>query len=528
MSSLGIVAICLIAVIGVYFYNNPLKHGPWFLSRRFINWFPLGMTYSFLYMGRYNLTVAKNAFGTLMSNEDFGLIFAAGTGVYAFSFLVNGPLVDRIGGKKGIIIAALGAALANIILGVITWLVLTGRTAIPLFWPFVVIYALNMYFQSFGAVSIIKVKSYWFHVRERGVFGAIFGTLISFGVYFAFEWGQAIVNLTKVAAGADSPVSRLLRWIFVPAGATHDATWAVFFVPAAILLIWLVLDVWLIKETPERAGFPYMDTHDASSGHMDEKYTTMDLLKKVFLNPLMLMLGGVELTAGVLRNGIMQWYTIFAKQVPQPGAEGIVANWGLLLCLFGIVGGFAAGLISDKFFQSRRGPPAAIFSMFMLMMAAVMAMNLFKYPFMVGIAALLIVAAVTGVHSLMSGTAAADFGGRKATATCSGLIDGCVYLGSSVQSVSVGFLTGQSWTGHNWQWWPIFLMPFALLGGIIAYRIWNELPAATREIHQRARGEAGAGYPVTQSRKTACPRRRRRSRTRRRAGRERSSASARP
>ena len=40
----------------------------------------------------------------------------------------------------------------------------------------------------------LKVKAYWFHVRERGVFGAIFGTLISFGVYFAFDWGQAIVT----------------------------------------------------------------------------------------------------------------------------------------------------------------------------------------------------------------------------------------------------------------------------------------------------------------------------------------------
>lgn len=479
--SLSIVAACLFIVIGVYFYNNPLKHGPWFLSRRFINWFPLGMTYAFLYMGRYNLTVAKNAFGTLMTNEQFGLIFAAGTAVYAFSFLVNGPLVDRIGGKKGIIIAALGASLANLILGVITWLVLTGRTTIPLFWPFVVVYSLNMYFQSYGAVSIIKVKANWFHVRERGVFGAIFGTLISFGVYFAFEWGQAIVDLTKVDAGASHPVATLLRWVFVPAGSVHDATWAVFFVPAVILLLWLALDVWLIKETPEGAGFPHLETHDASTGHMHEEYTALDLLKKVFLSPLMLMLGGVELTAGVLRNGIMQWYTIFAKQVPQVGAEFIAANWGLLLCLFGIVGGFAGGLISDKFFQSRRGPPAAIFSAFMLIMAAVMAMNLFKLPLLVGIAALLIVAAVTGVHSLMSGTAAADFGGRKATATCSGLIDGCVYLGSSVQSVCVGMLTGTKWSGHSWQWWPLFLIPFAFAGGIIAYRLWNELPAATRK-----------------------------------------------
>ena len=479
---LALVFVVLLTVIGVYFYNNPMKHGPWFLSRRFINWFPLGMTYAFLYMGRYNLTVAKNALGPLMSNKDFGMIFGIGTGVYAFSFLVNGPLVDRIGGKKGILIAALGAAAANIAMGVIVWSVLTGRTAIPLFWPLSIIYALNMYFQSYGAVSIIKVKANWFHVRERGVFGAIFGTLISFGVYFAFEWGQAIVDMTKVKMpAAPNALTHFLRDLFLPAGATMDATWAVFFIPAIILVGWAVLDFWLIKETPELAGFPYLDTHDASSGHMHEEYSTLDLLKKVFCSPLMLLLGGIELTAGVLRNGIMQWYTIFAKQVPQVGAEWFAHNWGLLLCMFGIVGGFAGGLISDKFFQSRRGPPAALFCAFMLMMASVMAMNLFALPTLVGFSALLIVAAVTGVHSLMSGTAAADFGGRKATATCSGIVDGCVYLGSTIQSFAVGFLTDQSFAGHSWQWWPLFLIPFALVGGLIAWKIWNELPAATRK-----------------------------------------------
>ena len=108
--SLSIVGLCLVAVVGLYFYNNPLKHGRWFMVRRFINWFPLGMTYSFLYMGRYNLAVSKTALGTLMSKEDFGLIFAAGTVTYALSFLVNGPLVDEIGGKKGIMIAAVALA----------------------------------------------------------------------------------------------------------------------------------------------------------------------------------------------------------------------------------------------------------------------------------------------------------------------------------------------------------------------------------------------------------------------------------
>ncbi len=240
-------------------------------------------------------------------------------------------------------------------------------------------------------------------------------------------------------------------------------------IPAVILVGWAVLDIWLIKDTPEGAGFPELDTHDASSGFMHETYSTTDLLKKVFLNPLMLMFAFIELTSGVLRNGIMQWYTIFGHEVKQAGAEAIIGNWGLLLCVFGIVGGFAGGLVSDKFFQSRRGPP----------------MNTFAWPFLVGVSALLIVAAVTGVHSLMSGTAAADFGGRKATATCSGIIEGFVYLGSGVQSLGVGDLV----THHDWQWWPIFLIPFALIGSLIAWRIWHELPAATRTYIETMEGK---------------------------------------
>src|SRR3954468_9403210 len=125
--SLSIVTGCLVAVIVLYFYNNPLKHDSWFMLRRFINWFPLGMTYAFLYMGRYNLTVSKNALGTLMTNEDFGWIFGIGTLVYGCSFLVNGPLVDKIGGKKGIIIASVGSALANVALGVLTYLAVTKQ-----------------------------------------------------------------------------------------------------------------------------------------------------------------------------------------------------------------------------------------------------------------------------------------------------------------------------------------------------------------------------------------------------------------
>jgi len=172
----------LLAVVSLVVWRLPkvdLGHSPEFLRRRFFNWFPLGMTYAFLYMGRYNLAAAKNDLGDLISNEDFGTIKAVGTIVYGVSFLLNGPLTDRIGGRKTMLLAAAGSAFANIAMGVL--LVSGVTTNIVLY--FALLYGLNMYFQSFGAVSIVKVNAAWVHLPELDTFRGILGILTSIGPY---------------------------------------------------------------------------------------------------------------------------------------------------------------------------------------------------------------------------------------------------------------------------------------------------------------------------------------------------------
>jgi OPA family glycerol-3-phosphate transporter-like MFS transporter len=473
----GIVGLFLLATIVVYFFNNPLGHNRPFMVRRFINWFPLGMTYAFLCMGRFNLIVAKGALGTLMSKEDFGIIFFAGTVTYALSFLVNGPLIDKkFGGKNGMLIAAAGSSLANISLGALTYMVVTGRLHMRLVVAFSAIYSLNMYFQSFGAMSIMKVKSYWFHVRERGVFGAIFGTLISIGAYFAFDWSAAIISAAKVN-GAEGWLHNLMRGAF-GFGMATDATWAVFLVPAVILLVWVAVDIWLIKDTPEQAGFPYLDTCDASSGHMGEHFTAMQLLAKIFASPLMLMIASVELASGVFRYSITQWYLTFAAETKMPGSAFFSDHWGFLQCVFGILGGFTGGIVSDRLFQSRRGPPAAMLCGLVLVLAVVMQARLSTSAAIVGWSAISIVMASIGITSLMSGTAAMDFGGRTATATCMGVVDGFAYVGCAIQSLGLG-----DWLipAHGWKAWPAFMIPFAIIGTVIAVKLWHALPAATKK-----------------------------------------------
>jgi MFS transporter, OPA family, glycerol-3-phosphate transporter len=444
------------------------EHSKSYRYRRFLNWFPLGLTYAFLYWGRYNLTVAKNSLSDvllpdgshveLLTKGDFGLIFGIGTVLYAFAFLVNGPLTDRIGGRFAMMIGATGAMVANAALGVATWMILTSPD--PASWPIVpiysAIYATNMYFQSFGAVSIVKVNANWFHVRERGGFSGIFGVMISSGIFFAFDVSQRVLSL----AG--------------------DARWWVFFAPAIALAVMLAVEFFLLKDKPSDAGHEDFDTGDASSGESGEPVPTKILLKRILTHPVIMTVAAVEFCTGVLRNGVMHWFPIYAKEQVASGMgdaaqwDWFLHNWGLLLMIAGILGGNIAGWVSDKVFGSRRAPVAALLYG---MIAAAMVGMFFSLtnPLILGSIVFFVSLGVIGTHGLLSGTATMDFGGRSGAATAVGVIDGFVYLGTGLQSFALGYLTQK-----DWAYWPPFLFPFAILGLIFLMRIWNAMPTGKK------------------------------------------------
>ena len=592
-------------------------HSSAYRTRRFINWFPLGLTYAFLYMGRYNLTVAKNELGDLMTKEDFGIIFAAGTLCYAFAFLINGPLVDRIGGRKGMLIGAAGAGLANIAMFAYLQSVLAAGEVdnVRLRIVFSVLYAANMYFQSYGAVSIVKVNASWFHVTERGGFSGIFGTMISSGIFFAFTVNKWILEAAKGPLGEQSQ-------------------WVVFLAPGILLLVMVVVEFFVLRDTPGQAGHENFDTGDASSGDdTDKPVPTRELFRRILTNPIILTVAFIEFCTGVLRNGVMHWFPIYAKEVwvlPSDhilmygswdslwlvavmfgvavvsgllavnakgsrrgvlvvfGALAFLApfvqgGWGGLLFIAGVVGGNVAGWVSQLVFQSRRAPAVgglyAILTLCCLAMTVTLAApgttvasseveglqegdrivrvgdtpvegwaevsravkcwappacehsgwnadtcqcdsssdvapggpgelpltvvrggdevqtvvadeknarageqrklkarpELPQTPYLLGAVVFLMSLCVIGTHGLLSGTATMDFGGRKGAATAVGVIDGFVYLGTGVQSLTLGYLTT-----IDWSYWPLFLLPFGVIGTLLTRRIWHATPGGGR------------------------------------------------
>jgi len=456
-------------------------HSKAFRTRRVLNWLPLGLTYAFLYMGRYNLKVSKFAFesiesgngGALMGNDAFGIIFGVGTIVYGFSFLINGPLTDKLGGRFSILTGAAGALVANGLMGLVTLSLLNQGPGYDFFannfvGVFSVLYAINMYFQSFGAVAIVKVNASWFHVRERGVFGAIFGILISLGVYFAFDWGYSILQNFGLA------------WVFL--------------IPTILLAIFWVIDLFLVRNAPGDAGLVDFDTADASSGDEGPALGAMAVFKMMLRNPIIMTIAGVEFCSGFLRQAIMQWYRTFAKQTdPILGfkADFVYENWGLLLCCAGIMGGVVAGVISDHIFGSRRGPVAALLYGVMLV-GGVLLTFVYKSP-VVGPLVVIMSMAVIGVHGMLSGTASMDFGGRRNVGIAVGIIDGFVYLGTAVMSFtyaillpkeqldSSGNIIGPATDPANWISWPVAMIPVAAIGLFLAFRVWHAYPTAKKK-----------------------------------------------
>lgn len=437
--------------------KSDIEYSQAFRKRRVMNWLPLGLTYAFLYMGRYNLTVSKNAFGDLMTKADFGTIFAVGTVVYGFSFVINGPLTDRLGGRLAMLIAASGTAVMNLIMGLITQNGIADVTPANRVLTFSVLYGLNMYFQSFGAVSIVKVNAQWFHLRERGTFGGIFGILISLGLYFAYDWSSAILKATS------------LPWVF--------------YAPAILLMVFWAIDFVLVRDLPSQAGHSDFETGDAVFEQDGQVMTVIQVAKKMFRDPVIMTIVAIEFCSGYLRNAIMQWYIILAKETGI--SESFVPkNWGLLLCCAGILGGVFAGTISDRVFHSRRGPVSAILYMGMLVGGLVL-YGIISTPY-VGWLVVFMSMCIIGVHGMLSGTASMDFGGKKNVGVAVGMIDGFVYLGTALQSIVYGSILPQGEAAKsvsNWSMWPVAMIPGALVGFLFCLKIWNAKPRSKQAAH---------------------------------------------
>src|SRR5215208_2386925 len=170
-------------------YAHPSRelYPPGFRARRGLNWGAIGLLYASFYLCRYNFPIANKAiseeFG--FSKTQMGWIITICSLAYAFGQIINGLLTDKLGGKRAMLLGAIGTIVLNIAFGIASFW--------GLFALFMTIRGLDGYIQAFGAPGMIKINTAWFHRKERGRFAGIFGFMINLGRFAANSLIPAIL-----------------------------------------------------------------------------------------------------------------------------------------------------------------------------------------------------------------------------------------------------------------------------------------------------------------------------------------------
>lgn len=423
-----------------------------FRRRRALNWLTLGLTYSAMYMGRYNLSFANKSLSTTYGwdKTQIGAIISSALLIYGLSAMFNGPIADRIGGRKSMLIGAIGTVVFNFLFGLGAYLGFLG-TGTYLIGYFATVWSLNSYFQSYSALSLIKVNSAWFHVSERGVFSAIFGSMIQGGKMLIYTIGPMLVLW--------------LPWQWV------------FFVPSIVVGVMVYATYLNVQNGPEDCGLPALDVQDASSGDV-EKVSVKYVLKKVLTNPVTLTIAVAEFCTGIVRHGFEQWFPRYIVEAQKLSYDSTLFKAGTLsIVAAGIAGAFVAGTMSDWVFKGRRTPVACLGYLVQIVCLAVVWMA----PSIEAVFAAFIANsfAISIVHSMLSGTASMDFGGKKAAATAAGLFDGMQYVGGSVVGIGMGWLLDH----YGWVAWGPSMIGFALIGALLMAALWNARPKTAVRAH---------------------------------------------
>jgi OPA family glycerol-3-phosphate transporter-like MFS transporter len=450
---------------------------PAFRQRRTVNWLVLGFLYMSFYATRYNFAATMSELSRTFgwTNTELGVFETMMPLVYGLSVVFNGPLADRIGGRKAFLFGAVGVTAMNFAFGAFTLAVVTpaimagtghdahlvtpavlsnGFTPRTLLLSMATVWGINGYFQSFGALSIVKVNAQWFHVRERGTFAGVFGVLIRLGLILAFSGVPFILTVLP------------LRWAF--------------WLPGTFVAVMFVVNYVWMRDSPADAGFGRMDTGE---GDVDDgkPASLRFVLHKVFASKTTWLIAACSMMLGMVRRSTVDsWYPKYFKEIHLAGTSGDLAHywpyqtavWGI--GILGIVGGFAFGIASDRAYGGRRAP---VITYGFLGMATTLTLLGLAHRFELGpwppaLCLAVLSFFVNGAHGMIGGAASMDFGGRKAAATAAGLFDGMQYLASSMVGIGMGKVL------DNWGWgaWPWVPIPFAIIGAALIARLWNVTP----------------------------------------------------
>ncbi len=386
--------------------------------------------YGLFYVCRMNFSVVKKPLldAGIMNATQMGLVGSSLLLVYSVGKLVNGFLADRCNIARFMSTALLLSALANLILGF--------NTA---FAVFLVLWALNGWFQSIGSAPSVVALSHWFGRRERGTRYGIWSASHSIGEGITFAGTAFLVSL--------------LGWRFG------------FFGPGLLCFIAALILYRTIADRPLTYGLPpiyrYKKEAEPEGSESIGKYQL-----QVIRHPGVWMLALANSCLSVARYGMGNWGPLYL----QVSKDYSGAAAGSLLAIYPIaeiVGSVTSGFVSDRLFGSRRNAPALIYGL--LEIGALAALYLIPpgNRLLDSVALAVFGFALGGLLVFLGGLMAIDLVSRKAAGAAMGLVGLLTYIVAAVQDTLSGYLIDASRTVVNGAAVYSFRMVFAVWIGAL-------------------------------------------------------------
>lgn len=411
------------------------------------------LSYAGFYLTRKALSVAMIGIQDdpelAFSNTRLGIIPGAYLTAYMFGQFVNGPLADRFGPRK--------IVLAGMIVSIVACFLTGFSTALAGFVAFLIIQGVS---QSTGWPSLVKNMTSWFSQRERGGVMGWWCTNYAIGGLVATPFAAVMVT-------------------------TFNDDWRyAFFIPPVALALVVVYFVWAQRNRPEDVGLPSIEEFHGEEESVlvagerpeEEPEGSWKVVRQVLTNRTILILGVAYFCLKPVRYAILFWGP---KIINENMGTGVLDS-ALVSAAFelgGPLGILGAGYASDVIFKSKRMPICIILlplsGLILLYLGNIDSLSISA----VAVALFFLGFAAFGPDSIISGTAAMDFGTKKGAATAAGFINGMGSIGAVLGGSLPGYIS------DRWGWETLFyvLAGLVFLAAILMLPMWNRIPPSAAE-----------------------------------------------
>lgn len=432
------------------FYKKNARYERWRWQIFGITW----LAYASFYFTRKAFSVAKVGMEQdptiMLTKEMMANIDASYLIAYAIGQFMWGFFADRFGSRAIILGGLLASIAAACLMGLFQGTVL-----------FIIFMFIQGLGQSTGWSSLCKNMGNFFSRRERGCVMGLWATNYAFGGLVA----------TPFAGWIAYDVFNDWRMAFLASGMIVAVVWVLFFI--------------LQRNSPACVGLESIEKYhgesdDVVSDELQEEHSEQSSgnfwqqSKAVFNNKAVLLLGALYFLLKPARYAILLWgpYIVYKELAGTSMAEAAIIPSAFELA--GLFGPVILGFVSDKYFSARRMPVCAI-SLFLLTVVLAMFMPIIhtgNVPLVIG-TLFLIGLTLYGPDSMLSGSAAIDFGTSEGAGTATGFINGCGSVGAILGGLLPGYFESE-----------IVFTGFAIatfLAAVLLIPFWNLTPENAKQ-----------------------------------------------